>query len=101
MVRNTILIGLVFAAVSATAKVSLDTDRGNTTFRVNGQIVSSVEAMKAAVAGAKVYRCKPKKANDKKITFAGNQQVTEVVECTEVELKINPKTGSPSWKNVK
>lgn len=96
-----LIIALAAVSSMAQAKVSLDTSTGDTTFRVNNQVVSSVEAMKAAVAGSKVYRCKPKKANAKKITFAGNTQVAEIVECTEVELKINPKSGSPKWVNVK
>lgn len=94
---------LVLAAFSglASAKVSFDTETGNTSFRVNGKQVTAVEAMNAAVAGQKVYRCKPKATSTKKITYAGNSEVAEVVECTLVELKVSTKTGSPKWKNAK
>lgn len=96
-----IILALAMGPTMAMAKLSLDTDKGNTTFRVNGQVVSSVEALKAAVAGAEVLRCKPKSATGKKVFYTSSGKVDEVVECTKVEVKINPKTGAPSWKAEK
>ena len=99
--RKLVLVLTAVAAVSGNAAITLDTDKGNTSFRVKGIEVSSVDAVRAAIAGEEVLRCKPKSASGKKVFFAGNGKVAEVVECTPVELKVNPKSGSPTWKAKK
>lgn len=95
-----ILVGLMLA-IPAHADVTMDDDKGNTTFRVQGQVVDAAAATKAAISGAKVYRCKPKAITGKKVWFSGGNATTEVVECTPVELVITPKSGDPKWKVIK
>lgn len=99
--KHAIIIALLIFSTAVHAEVSIDTDKGNTTFRVKGQTVDSVDAVKAAVAGELVFRCKPKSATGKKIFYSSGSALDEVVECTPVELKINPKTGAPKWSVIK
>ena len=91
----------VFGIARAHGAVSLDDNKGDTTFRVNGETVSADDAVKAAVAGQDVSRCKPKSLNAKKVYYTSSGTATAVIECTAVELKVNPKTGSPKWSVIK
>jgi hypothetical protein len=101
MMKTTILaLGLMFSPL-AIAEISVDTATGDATFKVDMETVSYVDAVKAAVAGKTVLRCKPKKLNDKKVYFSSSGAPSDLLECTPVELKINPKTGAPKWVNIK
>ena len=97
---------LTVAAVSgvAEAKLRVGSAKGDYTFRVKGEIVDPDVATAAAHSGETVYRCKAKEAKAKKLYFRAGGEGSgqaELVECTEVDLEINPRTGNSSWKTAK
>lgn len=98
---NLVLAVAMAFSGAVSAKVTLDDDRGDTTFRVGDVEVTAIAALSAAQAGQQVYKCRPKGASGKKKFFGKSGGLEQVVECTPVELKVSAKTGSPKWKTIK
>ena len=85
----------ILALVSANAMaLKIDDGKGDATYRIEGKEVSAVEATKAAINGAVVFKCKAKGAGKGKVYFAANgSKIAEVVECTPMEAVLNAKGG--------
>lgn len=94
---------LVFSLwYNASSALELDDDKGDTTFRVEGKIVEPDTAILADASGKNVLRCKPKDASGKKAFYTKDgAALGQIIECSPVEAKVNPKSGNVGWKAKK
>lgn len=100
--KHLVLAMVMATSVSVSAKVRVDDNRGDKTFKVEGKTVTAAQANVAGAQGKVVEVCKQKDVKGDKAFYGENgQSLGKVVECTKMDLVINPKTGGTSFKKQK
>lgn len=90
-----LIIAGLMVCTGAIADVVVEEAGGNAVFKVDGKQSTPVEAQEAARTGKhKVEKCTPIKG-----AVSSDGENTSAYRCKRVILRINPKTGSTSWKN--
>jgi len=77
----------------AYAEVGIDDNKSTAIFKIDGKVVSAVDAAKAAPTH-EIEKCTPIKGAE---SVSGGEVLA--VKCKVVILVYNTKTGTPHWKN--
>ncbi len=91
-----IILALTLALQShaARADVLVEESGSKAIFKINGKDVTPIEAQaKATDSNARIMRCSP-------IKDAYTTDGKGAYRCKQVNLVINPKTGTTKWKNL-